>query len=229
MIKHVEVHIRPYVFSSAERMGNFLTVLGTSGAKLVDLYIRIHMCMDLDEPSRECYYPLPPLSLFDQSLLGNHPIVAGLFSLKAVKKLDVQMVDEARFGPGVANALRKAFMKEGTANGRSITIITRCTVPHEVLDEENPCPYCGNTREDVFNDTANWEYKDDMSTWRAVDDFISLSRELKKSKPRKAKLVPGKAPKAKEPQTKAAATNHNTTTKQTKSKLAKASSGKAGR
>ena len=229
MIKHIEVHIRPSVFSSAERMGNFLLILGTSGAKLVDLYIRIHMCRDLDEPSRECYYQLPPLSTFDQSLLGNHPIVAGLFSLKAVKKLDVQMVDEARFRPGVANALRKAFMKEGTANGRSITITTQCTVPHEVLNEENPCPYCGNTREDVLNDTVNWEYKDDVFTWRAFNDFISLSRELMKSKPRKAKLVPGKAPKAKQPQTKAAATNHTTTTKQTKAKLAKASSRKAAR
>lgn len=153
-------------------------ILGTSGAKLVDLYICIFMCMGLDEASRGYHYPLPPLSIFDQSLLGNHPIVAGLFSLKAVKKLKVQMLGEARFGPGVANALRKAFMKEGTANGRSITITTECTGPHEVLDKENPCPYCGITREDVLNDTANWEYKDDMFTSRAVDKYNSLSREI---------------------------------------------------
>ena len=216
LIKRAQVDIGPFLHSSAEKMGAFLMALGTSGAKLVDLLIRIRMLDVCDKTSREHDDTLPPLSLFDQALLGDHPIVAGLFSLKAVQKLVIQMEDEARFGPDVANALREAFMTERTADGRSITMEHVCSFPHKLLEEEETCPHCENTLKDLVNGTVNWEYKDDMLTRRAVEKYNSLSRKLKKGEQRKAKSVTGKATKAKEPQTEAAATYHNTTIKQTR-------------
>lgn len=151
MVKRAEVDISPFIYSSAKKTGDFLMTLGTSGAELVDLSIRIHMHKYSDKILHEHHDTLPPLHLFDQSLVGDHRIVAGLFSLKAVKKLYIKMEDEARFEPGVANALKAAFMKDGIADGRSVTIEKGCTFPHRELDEEDLCPGCGNTKEDLNN------------------------------------------------------------------------------
>lgn len=201
--------------------------LGTSGANLVDVSIRIHMLELSDEVLREHHDTLPPLHLFDQSLVGDHPIVAGLFSLKAVKKLYIQLEDEARFEPGVANALKAAFMKDGTADGRSITIEKGCTFPHRELEDEDPCPGCENTKEDLNNRNANWEYKDDMRSRQAVGKFLRLGGKLKKGKPTKANSTTGTTIKAKQTKTKATATKPIATAKKTKAKPAKASSKKA--
>lgn len=227
MVKRVQVDISPMIYSSAKKMGKFLTTLGTSGAKLIDLSIQIHMLECNDEILREHHETLPPLHLFDQSLVGVHPILAGLFSLMAVKKLYIRLEDEARFEPGVANALKTAFTNKGTADGRSITIETYCTFPHGLLDDEGPCPGCGNTEEDLKNGTANWEYKDDMLTRRAVGKFLRLGGKLKRGKPTKANLTTGKATKAKHPKTKTAVPKPTATAKKTKAKAAKASSKKA--
>ena len=198
--------------------------LGTSGANLVDLTIRIHMVEMSDMFLRGQHDTLPPLHLFDNYLMGDHPIIGGLFSLKAVKRLFIGIEDEARFEPGFANALKVAFMKEGTANGRSITIKKGCTFPHDVLEEEEPCPGCGNTTNNVYNGTADWEYKDDMVSYQAFAKFLSLGGELKKGKSTKANSKSGTAAKAKQPNTKAAATKPTRPAKQTKAKPAKPSS-----
>lgn len=146
--------------------------LGTSGANLVDLTIRIHKVEISDIFLRGHHDTLPPLHLLDHYLMGDHPIMGGLFSLKAVKKLFIGIEDEARFEPGFANALRVAFIKEGTADGRSITIKKGCTFPHDELEEEESCPGCGNTANNVYNGTADWEYKDDMVSYQAFAKFF---------------------------------------------------------
>ena len=186
MVKRVEVDISPIIYSSAKKMGEFLMTLGTSGTKLVDVSIRIHMLEDIDKVLREPLDPLPPLQLCDQYLVGDHPIVAGLFSLKAVKKLYIELEDQARFQSGIANELKAAFMKDGTADGRSITINKGCTFPHGELEGDGPCPGCGNTEEDLNNGTADWEYKDDWRSFQTVGKFLRLGGKLSKGKPTKA-------------------------------------------
>ncbi|CAD6570298.1 MAG: hypothetical protein ASARMPREDX12_003443 [Alectoria sarmentosa] len=224
MVKRVKVDISPSIYSSAEKMGGFLMTLGTFGANIVHLSIRIHMLEQNDEFVRENHDKLPPLHLFDQCLVGDHPIVLGLFSLMAVKELFIEMEDEARFEPGVAKALKWAFMKWGTAGGRSITIEKGCTFPHEELDEEGPCPGCENTEEDFIIGTANWEYKDDMLTRRAVAKFLFLGGNLKKRKRTKANSTTKTVIKLKQSEITAAATKPTATAKKTKAKSAKASS-----
>ena len=119
--------------------------------------------------------PLPPLHLLDLFLIGDHPILGGLLSLKSVKKLYIRLEDDACFEPGFTNVLKAAFMKDGTADGRSITIEKGCTFRHEELGEEDQrCPRCGNTMDKFENGTANWEYKDDMRSMLALGDFLFL-------------------------------------------------------
>ena len=173
MIKHVKVEIRPSLNGSAEKMGNFLMLLGTSGANLIDIHINIDMVESFDM-ARRTLPPPPPLSLFDRFLVGDHPIVAGLFSLKTPKKMVIKMENETRFEPGVANALKKAFMEEGTACGRSITIVHRC----EVLWPK-PCPQCAHTNDLGFVDL---EYEDDILSWQAVEKFVLLGGTVEKRK-----------------------------------------------
>lgn len=109
-----------------------------------------------------------------------------------MKKLYIKLEDEARFEPGVANALKAAFMKDGIADGRSVTIEKGCTFPHREFDEEDLCPGCGNTKEDLNNRIGNWEYKDDMLSYQAVENSICLGGKLKKGKPTKGKPTTGK-------------------------------------
>ena len=106
--------------------------------------------------------------------------MGAFFSLKAVKRFLIELEDEARFEPGIVNALKNAFMMEGTADGRSITIKKGCTFPHGEVYEGEPCPGCGITKNDLVNSTADWEYKDDMRSYRALEKFRSLGGELKK-------------------------------------------------
>lgn len=173
---------------------------------------------------------LPPLHLLDHYLIGDHPILGGLISLKAVKKLSIEMYDEARFEPGFANALKDTFMMEGTADGRSITIKGACDYPHrELFEEGEPCRRCGITLEDLHIYTAGWEYKDDIRSYLALENFLALGGELKKGKSTKANSQTGIVAKAKKRKTKAAARKftRTRTTKQTKAKSARPSSKKA--
>ena len=227
MVKHVAVDISPSIYSSARKMGQFFLTLGTSGVNIVDLTIRIHMLEHNDEFLRENLDALPPLHLFDQCLIGDHPLVRALFSLKAVKKLFIEMEDEARFKPGIADALKLAFMMEGTADGRSIIIEKGCTFPHEEFEEEERCPGCGNTEDDINNGTADWEYKDDMLSQQALGKFLALGGELQKGKSTKANSKTGTAAKMKQHKAKATATKPTGTAKKTKAKPAKPSSKKA--
>lgn len=227
MVKHVEVDISPLIYCSAEKMGEFLWTLGTSGAKFVDLSVRIHMLEGNDEVMHEHHPTLPPPSPFDRLFVDDHPILTGLFSLIAVNRLYIQMEDEARFEPGFADALKKAFMEEGTANGRSITIEKGCTFPHDELAGDGPCPGCGNTEEDLINGTAKWEYKDDMRSFKALGEFLYLNNESDMEEPSTPNSVPNKVTKSKQPKTKAAATKPTAKAKKTKANSAKASSKKA--
>ena len=142
MIKRADVYMSPCFYGSAEKIGNFLTALSTSGAKLIDLLIFIHLAEDDYEYGFEnlldnqCRPPAAPRSLFDQDLFGNHPIVTGLFSLKRVKNFVIQLADKARLEPGIADMLKEAFMKDGTIDGRSITIKQECIDSHKALDDE---------------------------------------------------------------------------------------------
>ena len=228
MVKRIEVDISPIMYSSARKMGEFLATLGTSEAKLIDLSIYIHMLEGSDEIFRQYHNtlpPLPPLHLLDRFLVGDHPILRGLLSLKSVKKLYIQLEDEACFELGFTNVLKAALMKDGTVDGRSITIEKGCTFPHRELDEEYPlCLGCGNTMEDFENGTMNWEYKDDMLSKQALRIFLFQGGKLKKAKPAKANSTTGKATKAKQPKTKAAATTSTATVKQIKAKPTKRSS-----
>lgn len=230
MVKHVVVDISPRIYSSARKMGQFLEALGTSGVNLIDLAITIHMHEIADEDSWEHHDgegTLPPLDLFDYCLFGDHSIVEGLLSLKAVKSLSIRMEDEARFEPDFANALKYTFMVEGTADDRSITIEKRCTFPHGKLEWKERCPGCGNTEDDINNDTADWEYKDDMLSHKAVGKFLALGGELKKGKSPWANSKTGTAAKAKQHKAGAVATKPTGTAKKTKAKPAKPSSKKA--
>ncbi len=230
MVKHIEVDISPIMYSSARKMGEFLATLGTSEAKLIDLSIHIHMLEESDELFRRSHNtlpPLPPLHLLDQFLVGSHPILGGLLSLKSVKKLYIQFEDEACFELGFTNVLKAALMKDGTVDDLSITIEKGCTFPHGELDEEYSwCLGCGNTMDDFENGTMNWEYKDDMLSRQALGHFLFQGGKLKKAKPAKANPTTGKAAKAKQPKTKAAATTSIATAKQTKAKSTKRSSKK---
>lgn len=153
--------------------------------------------------------------------------MGALFSLKAVKKLYIELEDEARFEPGVADALKNAFMVEGTADGCSLTIEKGCTFPHEEMHEGKSCPGCKNKENDLVNGTADWKYKDDALTSRALITFLCLGGELLKN---------GKSPwanskietvaKAKQDKAKAAAKKPAKKAKQTKVKPAEFSSKK---
>lgn len=93
------------------------------------------------------------------------------------------MEDEARFEPGVADALKEAFMKEGTVDHRSITIERICSFPHGDLDIEELCPECGDPEEELTCGKADWVYQDDKRTWFAVEIFLALGGKLKMRMP----------------------------------------------
>lgn len=227
MVKRIEIDISPVMYSSASKMGEFLVVFGTSEAKLIHLSIHIHMLEESDELFRRSHNTLPPLHLLDQFLVGDHPILGDILSLKSVKKLYIQLEDEACFELGFTNVLKAALMKDGTADGRSIIIEKGCTFPHRELDEEYSwCLGCGNTMDDFENGTMNWEYKDNMLSRQALGEFFFQGGKLKKAKPAKANATTRKAAKAKQPKTKAAATTSAATAKQTKAKPTKRSSKK---
>ena len=162
MIKHVTVEMSPSNYTSAEKMGNLLMLLGTSGVNLVSIHININILEEYDKECRTLFHALPPLSLFDRFLIGDHPIVAGLFSLKTAKKVVIEMENEARFEPGVASALKEAFMKEGTAYGRSISIVRCCHFLHWALEKGRRCPRCGLRKDESIDGIVLQDYEDDM-------------------------------------------------------------------
>ena len=165
MVQHVHVDVSPSHYGSVAKMGDFIVDLHLSGAKLIDLSIRIHV-LESKDPVRDVFYPgrLPPSQLHDGFLVHNHPIVVGLFWLKAVKKLNIDIEGEVRFEPGIANSLRKIFPKKQSIINQSITIRKSCIVPHERLDPEVACFGCGNTKESLGNGIGYCEYQDDMIT-----------------------------------------------------------------
>ena len=159
MVKHVHVDVNLSHEGCAAKMGNFLIDLHWSGAELVDLSVRIHALVE-----REYNGMLPPSQLDDGLLAQNHPMVVGLSSLKAVKKLDIDFEGKVRFESGVADALRESFLKEQSTVSQSITIRKACTIWHEALDPEEPCWECGNTRKNLGNGIGYCEYRDDETT-----------------------------------------------------------------
>ena len=176
MVKHVHFNISLLRFGSVEKLGILLLKLSMSRAKLVDLSIRIHVLEDKAAVLREYRGILPPLQPFSTFLVDHHPIVMALFSMEPVQKLDIRMDGEARFGPGVANALRESFLEEGVATGRSINIQKACPVPHEILELEEECFKCGNTKESLVNGTGYCEYQDDIVTHRLAKQFNKHER-----------------------------------------------------
>ena len=192
-------------------------LLGTSGANLVNIHIRINISEEYDKYYRKQFLKMPPLSLFDRFLVGDHPIVAGLFSLKTAKKVVIQMANQARFEPGVANALKEAFMKEGSAYGRSITIVRHCNALHRRLAEGKPCSHCGHMKEKSDNG-PHWlhslqrEYEDDMLSRQAVENFVLSGGILEKRKAWEAESTTGKATKEERSLDETAATKSDTMT-----------------
>ena len=195
MVKHVEVDISPFIYSSAKRMWELLMTLGTSGAKLFHLSIRIHKVEGHDEFLRTTHHALPPLHLYDQFLLRDHPIVTGLFSFTTVRNLYIGLEDEARFEPGVANALRGWFMEQGTIDARSIKIEKQCSFPHYELEEDQLCPSCWFTGDECKNDVSKWEDVDDENMERECLAFELSGHRLIGAEMIKAKAI--KAIKAK--------------------------------
>ena len=219
MIKHVKVEMSPSNYNSAEKIGSLLMTLGTSRAKLIDLSIRIHMLEGKDVFRREYHHILPPSRLHGGFLPHNHPIVVALFSLKAVKKLDIDFEGEVRFEPGVANALRESFMKKQTTISPSITIRKACSISHEALELKEECFRCGNTKESLGNGIGYCEYQDDMVTRRLAEQF-------NKHKRREAVEMIRREIKANNSQN---GRRYTTATKKTKAKFAKTFSRSAAR
>ena len=176
MVKHVHVDASPSHFGSLDRMGGLLININLSGAKLIDLSIYIYM-LEGNGAFRRHYRGISqPPQPFSNFLAEDDPIVEALFSMEPAKSLNLQMDDEARFAPGVADALRSSFLDEGIATGRSITIRKACTMPHRALDLEEPCFRCGNTKESLENGIGYYEYQDDMVTWRLAEQFNKHKR-----------------------------------------------------
>lgn len=152
------------------------------------------------------YARLLPLSIYVQTLVHDYLIVAGLLSLKHVKKLHIQLDNEAYFGPGVVNAIKEAFTKEGTRDGRSISIRKTCAFAHGSIDKQDSCPGCWNTDDDMVNSSAIWNYKNAMY----IDDDDSWVPKLKNRMSGKAQWVTGqpfgRASKASKVKSKAAVT-----------------------
>ena len=185
MVKHVDVQMRPSLHGSAEKMGNLLMLLGTSGAKLVNIHIRINISEACGKYYGKHFQSV--LSLSDRFLVGDHPIVAGLFSLKAAKKMVIQMDNEARFEPGVADALKEAFMKEGTACDRSITIVGAFDALSGELIGQIACAQYWHPKEESEKG-PHWlhfvhrDYEDDMLSRQAVENFVLSGGILEKRK-----------------------------------------------
>ena len=172
MIKHVEVETSPYVYGSVEDMGNLLMTLGTSGAKPIDVSVRIYMTRHHLHFYRGYRSVLPLLRSHDALLSNENPVIVGLLSLKAVKKLDIRVEGEVRFQPGVACALRTSFMEKGTAIDRSIAIRKACTSPiHRKFGLKEPCFLCGTMKEGLITGIGYYDYRDDKLTWRLLRKF----------------------------------------------------------
>lgn len=167
MVKHVRVNVSPAHYGSVGKMGDFLIDLHLSGAKLIDLSIRIYGPGSEDDSESQ----LP-----DGFLVHDHPIVVGLFTLKAVKKLKIDFEGEVRFEAGVADALRESFLKEQSTVGQSITIRKICSVEHPWLDPGEPCSECGKTKESMRNGIAYLEYQDDEITRQLTEQFNNYKR-----------------------------------------------------
>ena len=217
MIKHVEVQMSLVFYNSADKMGNFLMILGTSGAKPLDVSVRIDRRKDKDSRSLvpESFHDMIlPIPQHEALICTSNPIFVGLLTLKTVKTLDFRFDGVVRFLPGGACALKKSFMEKGIVTGRSITIQKACTVLHEELDSEQPCLGCGNTKESLVNGIGYCEYWDDMVTRRLTEQFNKYKRrEVVETLRRKIK--------AKKPQS---GRRYTTAMKKTKVKFVKTSS-----
>ena len=172
LIKHVEVEMSPCIFGSVKRMGNLLMTLGTSRAKFIDISVRIYMPKDKETFRRRYLVILQPSEKQDALLFNDNPIVVGLLSLKAVKRLDIRIEGDVRFQPGGACALRTSFMEKGITIGRSIAIRKPCrSINHEIFEMEEPCSTCGPMNEGRAFRTGYYEYHDDEVTWRLLKQF----------------------------------------------------------
>lgn len=173
MVKHVEVEMNPWFYCNAEKTGDLLMLLGTRGANLVDINIRIGGFEPSDFNQRVDIVMGPVLNLSNWFLDRDNPLVVGLFSLKMVKKLAIQTVNHVRFEPGVANALKEAFITKGTVIGRSIAILKTCTSPiHTSLQSGEICPRCGNVKESLVNGIGDYDCQDDITTRQLYKQFL---------------------------------------------------------
>ena len=215
MVKHVDVQMCPSIYGSADKMGNLLMLLGTSGANIVNIHIRINISEACGKFYGKHFQPV--LSLSDRFLVGDHPIVAGLFSLKAAKKMVIQMDNEARFEPGVADALKEAFMKEGTARDRSITIVRSYDAGSGELIGQISCAQYWHPKEESekgphWLDFIERDYEDDMLSRQAVENFVLSGGILERRKAWEAESTTGKAAEEKTSLDQTAVTKYDTMT-----------------
>lgn len=77
--------------------------------------------------------------------------------LTAIKKLNVELEDKARFEPGSADLLEVYIMEKGSMDGRSVINEKGCTFRHSDVWNEGKVCFCGNTAEDEMNGTKIWD------------------------------------------------------------------------
>lgn len=179
LLKHVGVFISPYRYGSTEKMGDLLQALANPGIWLLGLNIQIRIIEDADNIINEGLPASKRPDILHRFLFGENPIVDALFLFTTVKKLIIRMWEEARFEPGMAEALEYAFINQGIVDGRSITIEKGCTLDHwELSYDFDRCPLCCNSFADLKKGTASWKYEVDDITWVAVDEWRSMGLPL---------------------------------------------------
>ena len=170
LVKRASVQINPFIYGSTRTMAAFLTTLAESDKKdhQLELSISIHLYIVSDAHNFHSQCPEPLDS--DKFLYGENPLVPAIFSLIAVKKLHIILLNEAVFELGVADELKARFMLEGgSAESRSITIKKGCGFTHQFLeedatdlDDEEQCDFCGNKWKDIRDGKADFTYGDHM-------------------------------------------------------------------
>lgn len=114
MVKRVKVDMRPYLYNSTRTMAQFLRALSGPGISLLDLSVRVRVSRRADVYWRRIPKGDPPPLDTDCFLSAENPMFAALLSFRAVKRFCIELLDEARFEPGVADAFRESFMEYGT-------------------------------------------------------------------------------------------------------------------
>lgn len=173
LLKHVSISATP--FEGSDSLDTACCLQSIADGSLDDLSIHIYISY------RENYYfaanSLPHVleSFRNNLLVADNPILRALLSLTSVKKLYIELENGARFEPGFADILKETFMKTGSGQGRSIVIRKRCTHQGASNFENGArCPDCANTMEEIANGTADWEYKDDTITHKAVTKWTFM-------------------------------------------------------